>query len=98
LIPERTVVALPAGLTGLRPSLWFVAGCVLLAAFAVGGYFSKGMSGAIVPFADFGRVAVVAMVLGTIARTIPELSAIAMVWIAFLRPQWNDRFLWSAAG
>jgi hypothetical protein len=91
LIPESPRIALPS------MSRWFVAGVVLLAAFAACGFlFARTPGGSDFP-ADLMRVIYVNATLYTIALALPALLAIAMVWIGFARPQWSDRLMWSAA-
>ncbi len=78
------------------PSRWFVAGVVLLAAFIACGLFARTPGGAAFP-RDFMRIARLAFALSDIAYIIPNLLALAMIWVGFARPQWSDRLLWSAA-
>lgn len=101
LIPERSEVPLRI----VPPLLWV--SIALLIAFAALGFYSQTVHEPARSFAllakwesgFFGpRIAnLAAGSFGLIMVVIPSLSALVMLWIAFLTPRWSDRALWSAA-
>jgi hypothetical protein len=101
LIPDRNKI--PA--TALPPILW--AAIALLVAFATLGVYSQSVHEVHRGLSLLSRweknsyidaviQALVLGIFGTLNWVIPSLSAIVMLWIAFVSPRWSDRMLWSA--
>jgi hypothetical protein len=79
-------------------SRWFLLGVLCFAAFlACGFFYVSSHPGAGGWPRDYMRKAFLTLFLLSLDRVLPELLAVAMIWIAFARPQWSDRLLWSAA-
>src|SRR6185312_11238715 len=89
LVPERPALSMPAR--------WAVFGTALLIAFVLLGLVDRALPGLPVrPLAEPARIWAL-MIIAQITHLVPYVGAIVMVWLALARPQWSDRFLWSAA-
>ena len=87
------------------PAIWV--SIAFLLAFAALGVYSQSVHEPARRFAllarweaptlSYARATFVEAVFTTLTYWVPALSALVMLWIAFLSPRWSDRTLWSAA-
>ncbi len=99
LIPDRNEIPWRA----VPPLLWV--SVVLLVAFAALGVYSQSVHETARHFAllsrwergTFSFAGLIGSAFQLISGAVPGLSALVMLWIAFLNPRWSDRMLWSAA-
>lgn len=83
---------------------WLAATAVFFVLFVAVGVYSQRLYEAIdvvgllkESSATFQRHFVGALAYRSLTGFVPWLGALATLWIAFARPGWSDRYLWSAA-
>jgi len=100
LVPDRVEIRLPP----VRVSRWVI---IALALFVA--WFAVGIVAIRYPALDFfvrHRLTsstnllpyqILGMLGETVAYAVPALAGIGLIWAAFIRPQWSERALFSAA-
>lgn len=78
-------------------SPWLIAALLLIAAFVALGFWSQHLQDGPLEASTIMRGAYASVAFNWVFALIPQFSALVMIWLAFARPGWSDRFLWSAA-
>lgn len=102
--PEEELIPARGRIPWRAVPFWLAATGGLLVLFIAVGVYSERLYESIdlvgllkAPISTFQRNLFGALAYRSLAVFIPWLGALATLWIAFARPGWSDRYLWSAA-